>query len=184
MSNHMKLHEAIVFAAQAHKGQVRKGNGADYIIHPMEALQILTTMNADENLLIAGVLHDTVEDTGRTMTEIEERFGEDVVGLISGHTEDKGKSWKERKIAMISSVDEGDRRLKMLVLADIISNLRSTFADYQKIGDGTWKKFNAPKEEQSWYYSKMLDATEELRTDENAAEAYGEAIELYKKIFA
>ena len=103
---------------------------------------------------------------------------------ISGHTEDKGKSWKERKIAMISAVDEGDRRLKMLVLADIISNMRSTFADYQKIGDTAWKKFNAPKEEQSWYYSKMLDAMEELRTDEYAAEAYVEATELYKNIFA
>ena len=80
--NTVKLHDAIVFAAKAHKGQVRKGTDVDYITHPMEVLQILTQMGADGNLLIAGVLHDVVEDTDVTLDEVRELFGDDVATLV------------------------------------------------------------------------------------------------------
>lgn len=183
MENSEKLKKAIAFATQAHNGQYRKGSDVEYITHPMEVLDILTSMNADENLLIAGVLHDTVEDTEVTMEDIAEQFGDDVAALIGGHTEDKSKSWDERKSAMIDAVDDGDRRLKMLVMSDLLSNMRSTWSDYQKIGDVVWEKFNAPRHRQSWYYSSMLDALCDMQWNEAAESVYWEATGIYKDIY-
>lgn len=183
MRKNEKLHEAIVFAAKAHKGQLRKGTDVDYISHPLEAMQILTAMGADEDLIVAGILHDTVEDTGVPMQEITERFGNDVAQLIQGHTEDKSKSWEDRKQSMIDAVAAGDLRLKMLVLSDLLSNMRSTWSDYRIHGDDAWKKFNAPKEKQFWYYSAVLKAVRKLEEHEETRGAYWEATELYKDMY-
>ena len=183
MRENERLHEAILIAARAHQGQFRKGRDIDYITHPMEVLQILTAMDADEELLISGVLHDTVEDTDMSIADVREQFGEDVANLIGGHTEDKSKSWEVRKQSMIDAVAEGDMRLKMLVMADILSNMRNSWSDYQKEGDTFWGKFNAPKIKQSWYYSTMLDAVYDLQFEENAADFYWEATAVYKDIF-
>lgn len=183
MNNHEKLHEAIIFAALAHKGQTRKGSDVDYITHPMEVLQILTSMNADDNLLIAGVLHDTAEDTDVSLEDLFRIFGEDVATLVAGHTEDPAKPWDERRLEIIKFAEKGSRRLKMLVLADLVSNLRSTLSDYKKVKDKLWNKFSTPRVKRSWYYSAVLDAIEELQNDNYASRVYWEATDLYKDIF-
>ena len=77
------LHESIVFVNKAHKGQLRKGTDIDYVSHPMEVMQILTAMRADDNLIIAGVLHETVENTDVTLDDIEEKFGSEVASLVA-----------------------------------------------------------------------------------------------------
>lgn len=118
-----------------------------------------------------------------SIADVREQFGEDVANLIGGHTEDKSKSWEVRKQSMIDAVAEGDMRLKMLVMADILSNMRNSWSDYQKEGDTFWGKFNAPKIKQSWYYSTMLDAVYDLQFEENAADFYWEATAVYKDIF-
>lgn len=181
--NTMKLHEAIIFATKAHKGQVRKGTDVDYICHPMEVLQILTQMGADQNLLIAGVLHDVVEDTDVTLDEIFDRFGADVGNLIAHHSEDKRKPWRERKEHAVSSLGYADKRTQMLVMADKVSNQRSIYADLMEYGENTWDKFNAPKEEQSWYYSAVQDALKEMQNYEDTADVYWEMVSTYKDIF-
>lgn len=85
--NHL-LEKAIHFATAKHAGQLRKGTTTPYIVHPLETMNILRSMNADTNLLIAGLLHDTVEDTDTTVEEIAEVFGTDVADLVGGHSED------------------------------------------------------------------------------------------------
>lgn len=152
----IKLHEAIMFAVKAHKGQTRKGNDIPYIYHPMEVLQILTEMGCDEDVKIAGVLHDTVEDTDTTIDDIKAIFGESVAALVGGHTEDKSKSWDERKIDDINATRAGSIGLKSIVFADKYSNLLSLYDEYKVIGDKVYEKFNAGKEKQAWYYEEML----------------------------
>ena len=174
VSDGARLHDAITFATQAHKGQVRKGTYVDYICHPLEVLQILTAMESDLNLLIAGVLHDTVEDTAVSLPEIEARFGPDVAMLAAHHSEDKSRSWKERKTHAISSVQQGDIRLKKLVLADKVSNLRSIAADRQQVGEQIWDRFNAPREEQAWYYRGIGSALSVLSKEKGTAPFYAE----------
>ena len=96
MNNEM-LNEAIIYATDKHSGQVRKGTTKPYITHPLETMAILDYMQADNNLLIAGILHDTIEDTDATYEEIEREFGKDVAELVGKHSEDKSKTWDERK---------------------------------------------------------------------------------------
>lgn len=88
----MRIHEAIEFAAVKHRGQVRKGTDIPYIVHPMEVMYILTQNDCDETTVIAGLLHDTIEDAGATPEEIEAAFGKDVAQIVAAESEDKSKS--------------------------------------------------------------------------------------------
>ena len=178
-----KLDKAICFAVEHHAGQLRKGTNIPYITHPLEVMSILMRMNADIELQIAGVLHDTVEDTDATAEEISELFGTDVAELVAHHSENKSLSWFERKSYAITSLKAADKRLKMLVMADKLSNLRSIAADYRKLGDELWKRFNAPMEKQSWYYSGVQDALWDMQLYEDTADAYWEMVGLYKDVF-
>ena len=181
--NNYKLDQAINFAVKCHSGDVRKGTDRPYILHPVEALQILASMNADTNLMIAGVLHDTLEDTDATLETIASMFGDDVAELVDSHTEDKRKTWYQRKLYTVTTLPEEDLRHKMLTIADKLANLRSIYADYKTIGDELWTRFNAPKELQAWYYSKICDGLAELQNYPNTEAAYWELTGLYKDVF-
>ena len=80
------LDKAIKFAVDKHAGQFRKGTNIPYITHPLETMSILNSMRADTNLLIAGLLHDTLEDTKATKEEITELFNKDIANLVDGVT--------------------------------------------------------------------------------------------------
>ena len=177
------LEEAIIYATRQHEGTTRKQSTIPYILHPLEALQLLTEMEADLNLMMAGVLHDTVEDTDATCDDIRERFGEDVAQLVCAHTEDKSKTWKERKSHTIEELATADVRMKKLVLADKLANLRSMDRDYQKVGEHLWDRFNAPRESQAWYYHGIMDGLQELKERPETAAIYQEMVDLYQKLF-
>lgn len=93
----MKIHNAIIFASIKHQNQKRKGTNLPYIVHPMEVMQILTENGCNENVIVAGILHDTLEDTDTTPQEIEKEFGKDILAIVQTESEDKSKTWKERK---------------------------------------------------------------------------------------
>lgn len=181
--NNGTLEDAIQFAMNAHKGSTRKGTDKPYILHPVETLQILSSMDADINLMIAGVLHDTLEDTETTLLDIYDRFGVDVAALVNGHTEDKRQIWYMRKLITIDALPDEIIRAKMLAIADKVANLRSMRIDYKFLGDELWDRFNAPKEFQAWYYSKLTDGLAELQTYPETADVYWEMISLYKDLF-
>lgn len=178
-----KVTEAILFATAAHAGQLRKGTTRPYITHPLEVLTILNGMRADNNLLIAGVLHDTIEDTDTTREDIEALFGPDVAELVAHHSEDKSKSWRERKQATIDEVRTGSKRLKMLILADKLANIRDMCIDYATVEEELWSRFNTGKTEQAWYNNGVIDAMEELQFDPAIKDYYWELNERYKDLF-
>ena len=178
-----RLNTAIEFATQKHSGQFRKATAIPYIVHPLEVLQILYSMRADTNLMIAGVLHDTVEDTDTTLDEIREIFGDDVAELVASNSEDKSKSWDERKLHTITELATADVRVKMLIMADKLSNVRSIAYDYAIKGDELWTRFNAPKEKQAWYYDGILDALYDLQDIPQCEKAYWEITGLFKDVF-
>lgn len=182
-SNGAKIHKSIILATRLHGGQKRKCTDIDYISHPMEVYGILAAMGADEDLQVAGVLHDTVEDCDLTIEHIAKEFGDNVAALVQGHTEDKSKSWVERKSHTIQCLINGDRNHRMLVLADSLSNLRSMELDYELIGEELWDRFNAPKERQSWYYFGMNEALSPLASDPEVSAFYEEMTELCKKLY-
>jgi len=181
--NNGKLEAAIAYAMECHKGASAKGTNLPYILHPIETVQILTRMNADTNLLCAGILHDTLEDTDATLLEIYRRFGADVAALVNAHTEDKRRSWYYRKLYTLTKLSEENIRVKMCAMADKVSNLRRLWADYKNIGDELWERFNAPKEMQAWYYSGLVDVFCEMQNYPETDELYWEMNTLYKDLF-
>lgn len=119
---------AASFAAEKHAGQKRKGHAAEpYINHLIEVAELIagSSPSLDVNLVIAGLLHDTIEDTGVTATELEQRFGKDVTALVLEATDDKSLPKDARKALQVKNAATRSPRAQTLKLADKISNLRS-----------------------------------------------------------
>jgi guanosine-3',5'-bis(diphosphate) 3'-pyrophosphohydrolase len=174
------VEKAVAFAARSHEGTYRKGTKIPYIVHPLETAVIVSVMAEDEELICAALLHDVVEDAGVTEEELKEEFGLRVAELVMEETEDKTKCWKERKSATLHHLEHAPMECKILVLADKLSNLRSTARDYLLMGDEIWERFNEKnKSEHAWYYkgiAKQLVGLEQYP-------AYQEYTALCKLVF-
>jgi (p)ppGpp synthase/HD superfamily hydrolase len=122
---------AALFAAKKHARQKRKGeDGEPYVNHLIEVAELIAGSSdaLDTELVIAGLLHDTVEDAGVSMQELEERFGRDVAGLVAEVTDDKSLPKETRKMLQVQNAPLKSERAQTLKLADKISNLRSLLA--------------------------------------------------------
>ena len=181
------FNEADAFATAAHAGQLRKLSGIPYILHPMEVSAIAATMSNDEPLLIAALLHDTVEDCGVDPAEIRRRFGPRVYALVQSETEDKHlggtdeETWQQRKEdSLLILANTHDIEVKMLWLSDKLSNVRSFYREYRKVGDAVWQPLHQkdPKM-QAWYYRTIASYVTEL----SDTAAYAEYVELLEKLF-
>lgn len=178
------LNDAIAFAVEKHRDGLRKGTKMPYIVHPLEVMHILMLMEADKNLMAAGVLHDTVEDTDATLEEIAAKFGDDVAALVSSHTEkDKALPWKTRKEIALEHLKHANKREQMLVLADKLSNMRAIARDYAELGNKLWERFNRGKEYQSWYYHEGSASLAKLGEYEDTKALYKEFAMLVDKVF-
>ncbi len=183
-----KLDEAIIFAVNAHKGQVRKVVKTPYILHPLEAVSIAGSITCDEDVLCGAVLHDVIEDTDINLDEIIERFGNRVAALVESETENKrknispDKTWKIRKEESIALLNRtNDLGTKTIWLADKLANLRSLSISYKRYGEDLWKFFNQKeKSMHKWYYKSIESA---LEKDFGDTVAFCEMKNLIKEIF-
>lgn len=174
------IRKAAEFAAKAHAGTFRKGNQIPYIYHPMEVALIVAQMTEDEEVIAAAYLHDVLEDTEVTGEEIRRVFGDRVLSLVQAETEDKSKSWKERKAATVLHLADASFEEKILTLGDKLSNVRSTARDYMVIGDEVWQRFNEKRKEcHQWYVRGIIEALQEL----SDYPAYQELKTLYEFIY-
>ena len=155
------IEEAFLFALEAHKNQKRK-DGKPYIVHPFAVSNELAKNGAGKSLIAAGLLHDTIEDTGATAEEIEKRFGSDVLRLVLFDTEDKSFPWEQRKSKMLESLKKCGRECAMLVCADKLANIRDIQTDEKEIGDRVWDYFSRNKEKQRWLYTGYISALSQL----------------------
>lgn len=179
MALSLNIHEAIIFAALKHQNQKRKGTEIPYIVHPMEVMQLLCSEKLSEEIIIAGILHDTIEDTDTTPKEIEQKFGKAVLDIVLTESEDKSKTWRERKQHTIACLKNDSMATKLVCCADKFSNVKSMYADLQTIGEKLWERFNAPKEELKWYYESIVNAL----TDLASYKMYEELCESVKAVF-
>lgn len=163
------LDSAIVFAVKAHAGTERRGKGFPYIVHPMEAVEIVATMTPDQELLAAAALHDTVEDTSVTIEDIRAQFGPRVAALVEAESDvfmegvSEEDSWHARKQAAIDRLARAPHDAKMVALGDKLSNMRAIARDYAVMGDKLWNIFHAkdPKDHE-WHYRGLADSLREL----------------------
>lgn len=163
------LDRALVFAVRAHAGTERRGKGFPYIVHPLEAVEIVATMTRDQELLAAAALHDTVEDTDVTVEQIRAEFGERIASLVASESDivlsgvSEEDSWHARKQAAIDRLARASRDAKMVALGDKLSNLRAIARDYAEQGDALWSLFHAkdPKDHE-WHYRGLAASLSEL----------------------
>lgn len=156
------LEKAITIATQAHEGQKRKGSGIPYIFHPLCVGAILAENGCSMDVIVAGILHDTIEDTFLTAEDIRDMFGQEVMRLVTGASEGNrdvpGVTWRDRKQHTVDFLKtQADLKIKQVTCADKLHNIRSFRKDVQRIGERLWDKFNAPYEEQRWYYQSLVD---------------------------
>ena len=181
------LDRAIIFAVKAHSGTERRGKGYPYIVHPLEAVEIVATMTSDQELLAAAALHDTVEDTDVTLEQIRTEFGDRVADLVAAESDEipagvsEEESWHSRKQAAIDRLSKAGREAKMVALGDKLSNMRAIARDYAVRGDALWDLFHSkdPKEHE-WHYRGLADALRELE----GTYAFQEFENLINQVFA
>lgn len=180
------LDRAIVFAVNAHQGTERRGKGFPYIVHPMEAVEIVATMTTDQELLAAAVLHDTIEDTDVTLDDIRREFGERVAKLVEEESDvfidgvSEADSWHERKQAAIDRLAQASRDAKMVALGDKLSNARIIYRDFVQKGNELWNIFHVTDvKEHEWHYRGLAESLKELE----GTFAYSEFTDLINKIF-
>ena len=192
------LDRAILFAVKAHSGTERRGKGYPYIVHPLEAVEIVATMTNDQELLAAAALHDTVEDTDVTVGQIRAEFGDRVAALVAAETDEipgqagndvmagadrpsEEETWHARKQAAIDRLAKASREAKMVALGDKLSNMRAIARDYAVQGNALWNLFHAkdPKDHE-WHYRGLAEALKEL----DRTFAYQEFVKLIDQVFA
>jgi len=153
---------AFIFAAQKHSGQTRKASTIPYIAHLMGVASLVLEAGGDEDLAIAALLHDVVEDCGGIpmLREVRRRFGTRVAKVVDGCTDaytDPKPPWRERKENYIRHLKTADADTRLVSAADKLNNVRSILSDYRAIGESVWARFAGGREGTLWYYRTLRD---------------------------
>jgi (p)ppGpp synthase/HD superfamily hydrolase len=161
-----RLDRALMLAARAHRDQRRKGSDVPYVQHPAHVAILLVKHGLPEDVVIAGALHDVVEDTDVTLDAIRAEFGDDVAALVDAVTEKKvdlaaggaPRPWRTRKEEQLAHLAGASFEVAALKAADALHNCATTLRDVRASGGAAWGRFNAGREEQLWWYRSLATA--------------------------
>ncbi|HSD94299.1 MAG TPA: HD domain-containing protein, partial [Syntrophales bacterium] len=138
-------------------GHFRKGTKTPCIVHPLAVAKTLIEAGCPEDGVVAGILHDTVEDTPVSLDEVRHRFGQAVARIVEGASEpDKSKPWEERKAHTIESLKTAPEGVLLVSCADKIENLNAIREDRERVGEAVWGRFRRGRDHQAWYYRSVL----------------------------
>lgn len=181
-----RFERALEFAMRAHRGQVRKGSSVPYIVHPIETALIAMTLTRDQDIIIASLFHDVIEDTRYSAKDIEDRFGSRIAHLVQMESENKrrgqdaSETWKVRKQEFIDGLDNKSKDEKIIALADKLSNMRATRQGYLKNDEKFWERFHQKdKNMHGWYYRTVANKLREFED----TDAWKELDRLIKEVF-
>lgn len=175
-----RLLKAIDLAVQVHGNMTRKGDGSPYITHPIAVCHLLAKWGANEDICIAGLLHDVLEDVPEEeidtyRNKIGEGFGPDVLEIVEGVTEqDKSLPWKERKQQYLEHLKTASDESAIVSCADLTHNLFCLIEAYKEQGEEVWSRFNASNQWKVWFIDQRTNIlkdklpekyTEELRSN-------------------
>jgi (p)ppGpp synthase/HD superfamily hydrolase len=175
-----RIERAIVRATELHAGQRRKVNNAPYIVHPYAVAFLLAHYTDNEDVVIAGLLHDVLEDVpGYSAQDLADEFGKHVESIVSEVTEDyteaekedhslRKHNWKERKEKYLINLSDDSHEALLVATADKIHNLRSLIDDYRICGESAWERLGN-KERIFWFYGEATRIISE-RLDHPLAE--------------
>ena len=153
--------KAFLFAVEKHAGQVRKASTTPYIAHLMGVASLALEFGGDEDISIAALLHDVVEDCGGAamLREVKRRFGTRVAKIVDGCTDSDTfpkPPWRERKENYLRHLKSADADTRLVSAADKLNNVRSILSDYREVGESIWERFNGRREGTLWYYRALL----------------------------
>lgn len=157
-----RLQRAFRYAAEQHSGQTRKQSAVPYLSHLMAVCSLVLEAGGDEDMAIAALLHDVVEDCGGMprLREIRKQFGRRVAKIVEGCTDSFGDpkpEWMQRKKSYLREVKHADVETRLVSASDKLHNVRTILADYRKDGEGVWARFTGKKEGTLWYYRALSD---------------------------
>jgi (p)ppGpp synthase/HD superfamily hydrolase len=150
---------AIETALKSHAGQQRKGTDIPYAVHPLAVGMILAGAGCSDEVIAAGILHDTIEDTAIAIDQIQAMFGDKVASLVAACSEpDKSLPWEIRKRQLIASMKNAVPDVRVIACADKLHNLRTMVRDRELVGEDFWNRFNRGRSAQAWYYKEFVEA--------------------------
>jgi (p)ppGpp synthase/HD superfamily hydrolase len=158
-----RLERALRSSAAWHAGQTRKGSDVPYFEHAVAVAMILDREGFDEDVVIAGLLHDVVEDTEATFEDVTDRFGPAVCETVRACSEIKydaegrKRPWIDRKREHLAALCRADTSARAVILADKLHNLTCIELDLAE-GRPVWGHFNADRTQVLWYYRATIDA--------------------------
>jgi len=157
-----RFRRGFLFAEEKHRGQPRKSSTIPYIAHLMGVASLVLEAGGDEDLAIAALLHDVVEDCGGRdmLKEVRRRFGSRVARIVDGCTDAytlPKPPWRERKENYITHLRNADKDTRLVSAADKLNNVRSIISDYREIGEFVWSRFSGGREGTLWYYRTLRD---------------------------
>lgn len=171
------LNQAIVFATKAHEGQLRKVSQSPFIIHPLAVGCLLADAGEEEDIVIAGILHDTIEDTDVTFEQINTKFGENVASLVFGCSENKALSWEERKRQTMIDLETAPEKVCIVTCADKIHNLSVSVQGIKERGVDFFIPFKKGYTDQKWYYGSIKNILQKRIPNHPLFKAYADVFE-------
>lgn len=173
------IERALHVALAAHEGQTRKGESTSpYVTHPLHVALMLARFGMEEDVLAAGLLHDVVEDApGWTIERVAAEFNPHVAAIVAQLTEDKSKSWEERKSAGIAKVPHMSPEAASVKACDKLHNLNSLTASLRARADHdrVWSRFKGGREKTLAMSKDLVDALV-LRVDPRIGRALRNAL--------
>lgn len=163
-----RLMRGIATASRAHDGHYRKGSGVPYISHPMSVMLIAASMTNDEDVLLAALFHDILEDVPKNYSreQMENEFGPHVVEIVEGVTKDSSlPSWQERADAYLEQLSRGSEESVIVAAADKFHNLSQTLEDLDRDGHALWERFRSTPSQQLWWYTSVRNVIAERLPD-------------------
>ncbi len=162
-----RYRDALLYCLDLHGRDTRKAKPVPYVAHLLSVSALVMEDGGDEDEAIAGLLHDALEDHPETTSrkEIGDRFGVRVLHLVESCTDTppdyaggEKPPWRMRKEAYLKHLRHAPSGAIRVALADKLHNAREVLADYRRQGDALWGRFNAPKEDQLWFYPSLVAA--------------------------
>jgi (p)ppGpp synthase/HD superfamily hydrolase len=155
-----EFQQALLYAAQLHRGQKRKSTRTPYLGHLLAVASLVLECGGTEAEATAALLHDAVEDQGglSVLEDIRKTFGPEVAEIVDGCTDAytvPKPPWKERKVRYLESLDRATPSVKLVSLADKVHNARSLHRELVRHGPGTWDAFKGGKAGTLWYYREL-----------------------------
>jgi (p)ppGpp synthase/HD superfamily hydrolase len=157
----LRFLQAFTFAAEKHAGQTRKASTIPYMAHLMGVASLVLEFGGDEDMAIAALLHDVVEDCGGEvmLKKVRRLFGNRVARMVDGCTDSymtPKPPWQPRKEDYLRHLKDADADTRLVSAADKLNNVRSIISDYREVGESIWARFNGGREGTLWYYRALL----------------------------